>query len=103
MLRIRLIDADALLEKRWNADTRCGYVQVVDIGDIEEAPTVDAVEVKHGRWIIHTEHFAPYQKCSVCGFEIPLPATEDEMEICLYKHCPECISRMDNDNQMGIL
>ena len=36
----RLIDADALVEQRWDADTRCGYVQVVDVGTIEEAPTV---------------------------------------------------------------
>lgn len=47
---MRLIDADALLEKSWDADTRIGYVQVVDVGDIEEAPTLDAVIVKHGRW-----------------------------------------------------
>ena len=37
---MRLIDADALLSHVWDADTRCGYVQVVDRGDIEEAPTV---------------------------------------------------------------
>ena len=37
---MRLIDADALLNHVWDADTRCGYVQVVDRGDIEEAPTV---------------------------------------------------------------
>lgn len=38
---MRLIDADALMEKVWNADTRIGYVQVVDRGDIEAAPTID--------------------------------------------------------------
>lgn len=38
---MRLIDADALLEKVWDADTRAGYVQVVDRGDIESAPTID--------------------------------------------------------------
>ncbi len=37
---MRLIDADELLNHVWDADTRCGYVQVVDRGDIEEAPTV---------------------------------------------------------------
>lgn len=39
---MRLIDADALLEKSWDADTRCGYVQVVDVGEIENAPTIEA-------------------------------------------------------------
>ena len=38
---MRLIDADALMEKVWDADTRIGYVQVVDRGDIEAAPTID--------------------------------------------------------------
>ena len=33
----RLIDADALKEKAWDADTRCGYVQVVDVGAPENA------------------------------------------------------------------
>lgn len=42
---MRPIDADALTEKSWDADTRCGYVQVVDVGDIEDAPTIDAVPV----------------------------------------------------------
>lgn len=28
--------ADRLKEKSWDADTRCGYVQVVDIGDIND-------------------------------------------------------------------
>lgn len=42
---MRLIDADALVEKSWDADTRAGYVQVVDVGSIEEAPTIDAVPV----------------------------------------------------------
>lgn len=39
---MRLINADALLTHAWDADTRCGYVQVVDVGDIEDAPTIDA-------------------------------------------------------------
>lgn len=42
---MRLIDADVLIEKAWDADTRVGYVQVVDVDDILEAPTIDAVEV----------------------------------------------------------
>ena len=41
MSEVRLIDANALIEKVWDADTRIGYVQVVDRGDIEAAPTID--------------------------------------------------------------
>lgn len=60
-------------------------------------PAADVAEVQHGRWIVHFDHFAPYQKCSVCGFEIPLVATENEVEMCFYKHCPECTARMDKE------
>lgn len=61
---MRLIDADALLEKVWDADTRVGYVQVVDWGDIEEAPTIE--ERKKGHWIFLKNGNAI---CSECGFE----------------------------------
>ena len=38
-----LIDADELLDKVWDADTRVGYVQVVDRQDIEDAqPLIEA-------------------------------------------------------------
>ena len=60
-------------------------------------PAADVAEVRHGRWIVHFDHFAPYQKCSVCGFEIPLVATENEVGMCFYKHCPECTARMDKE------
>lgn len=48
----RMIDANALGRdafhiKQWGKGIRC----VVDWDDIEAAPTVDAVEVVHGRWI----------------------------------------------------
>lgn len=39
-----LIDRDALKENRWDADTRCGYVQVVDVGEIDNAPTIVPTE-----------------------------------------------------------
>lgn len=35
-----LIDRNELLKKTWDADTRCGYVQVVDRFDIDNAPTI---------------------------------------------------------------
>ena len=39
------ISREALLEKAWDADTRVGYVQVADVGDILAAPAADVVEV----------------------------------------------------------
>ena len=40
----RLVDADALKENRWDADKRCGYVQVVDVGEIDDALTIVPAE-----------------------------------------------------------
>lgn len=61
-----LISRKALLEKAWEADTQCGYVQVVDVGDIEDAPVVDAAPVVHGEWIeLHEENGHEVGTCSV--------------------------------------
>ena len=62
-----LISRKALLEKAWEADTQCGYVQVVDVGDIEDAPVVDAAPVVHGEWIeLHEENGHEVGTCSHC-------------------------------------
>lgn len=79
---MRLIDADALI-KDWHFGTSCNSCErdaykcqnyetysAMDVcGMIEDAPTIDAVPVKHGKWI-DVEH-APndmwYCTCSVCG------------------------------------
>lgn len=45
MVRRELIDRVALLDKIWDADTRCGYVQVVDVADIETATVITEKEI----------------------------------------------------------
>lgn len=51
----RLVDADALLRhKRKMSGADFGgefWDEAVLVSDIKNAPTVDAVEVVHGRWI----------------------------------------------------
>ena len=60
---------------------------------IEDAPTVDAVEVVHGRWIYHLDDLFPIestQECSVCH----------EHELCTLfneSYCPNCGAKMDGD------
>ena len=88
---IERADIKALLERYGATDDAMALIDTI--------PAADVAEVRHGRWIVHFDHFTPYQKCSVCGFEIPLVATENEAEICLYKHCPECIARMDKEDE----
>ena len=44
---------------------------------IDEAPTADVVEVKHGEWIYNTDDFTPKMRCSVCGYNKPIAAGEN--------------------------
>lgn len=91
-----LISRKALLEKAWEADTQCGYVQVVDVGDIEGAPAVDAAPVVHGRWGEY-ESFSltPSMNgcpCSVCKTHF------SPSSIILMNYCPNCGAKMDGGN-----
>ena len=101
----RLIDADALkiaFKMREMADidmyggchiAECfqGY-EANEI--VDKMPTVSAVEVKHGRWIMGVDEADyDYGVCSVCGF------AEREHIPCLYipNYCPNCGAKMDGD------
>ena len=58
---MRLIDADALIEA-----TQHGCV--IRRKDVEDAPTVDAEPVRHGRWIAMQEDYGDvYYVCSECN------------------------------------
>ena len=91
-----LISRKALLEKAWEADTQCGYVQVVDVGDIEDAPAVDAAPVMHGRWGEYESFpLTPSMNgcpCSVCKTHF------SPSSIILMKYCPNCGAKMDGGN-----
>ena len=84
----RLIDANALKLKAWpESETGEGIVYVEDIDD---APTVDAVEVVHGWWDYTPDH-AEY--CTVCGF---YPDEEENHE---YNYCPNCGAKMNGEGK----
>ena len=83
-----LISRKALTEKAWEADTQCGYVQVVDVGDIENAPAVDAAPVVRGEWIeLHEENGHEVGTCSHCR----------HVRI-VDNYCPNCGAKMDGGN-----
>ena len=54
-----------------------------------DAPTVDAVEVVHGRWLSVGDSLFPgtQEKCSLCGFRKGVGY--------VYHYCPNCGARMD--------
>ena len=92
---MRLIDADRLTRPEMlrmcyhlpNGDT------AMPIGDIEHAPTIDAVPVRHGRWTTkRTQEHGGEWYCTVCDYE-PIVMSDD------MKYCPCCGACMDLEEQ----
>lgn len=96
----RLIDADAfVLEELYKRD-EIYYRNTFDSGvrrvlkEIFTAPTVDAVEVVHGRWITERTPVETEFECSECGFLLIDADSHAKME---YNYCPNCGAKMDGD------
>ena len=83
----RLIDANALIEEA-NAEGAYGYV---DAFQIANAPTVDAVEVRHGYWIPAMHIGDCCYRCSECQF------LRDAYLLDIGNYCPKCGARMNGD------
>ena len=99
-----LIDANELTD-RLNHTTMVAYpnlfpglLAAVEI--VDDSPTVDAVEVVHGRWIMdRVETGNPYDgnstmlvdigNCSVCGHRCEM--------LPIMNYCPNCGAKMDGD------
>ena len=102
----RYIDADKLLK---NEIVRCQCVPWVGSGDnnykdlddvLNDAPTADVVEVRHGRWVDN--------HCSLCGITSIDDRLYKSLDICppkcdyYMKYCPECGAKMDGErNENG--
>lgn len=107
---MRLIDANALAKHikdlpTWWADDGGVYpggsMKYPDgmyypediISSIDNAPTVDAVEVVHGRWEDGI--------CTMCGYPIPTDSKCDfiDEDDCLF--CYHCGAKMKGENEDG--
>lgn len=89
----RLINANDLWQKTFICD------EVSEVRKfIEQAPTVDAVEVVHGRWIERPlDNFRKYEvKCSECGF-VGIENYDQYLEPYDFNYCPNCGAKMDGD------
>lgn len=83
----RLIYAEYLLDLIKDIDSeRFGYI---DAEDINNAPTVDAVPVKHGYW---KHSFGGFVECSNCGDS---PLLDGERKYVESEYCPCCGAKMD--------
>ena len=91
---MRLIDADALNERAIRVSTvkyPHTYLKAVGTREIDKAPTVDAVEVVHGRWGWNTEDV---YKCSNCGEKSHVKEVMGQPD---WNYCPNCGAKMDGD------
>lgn len=101
----RLIDADALCRhlSDWQYgsmtdgkhDVEYGVIENV-IEGIEKEPTIDAVPVRHGKWVkadsqqYFRKHY-PAFTCSECGYRKDSQKT--------WNYCPQCGARMDEERK----
>lgn len=95
---MRPIDADALNIDREHFDTYADYSHAFDM--IDNAPTIDAEPVRHGRWLPKHHYIAGYEFvsghiCSECGNDA-LNAEGDDF---LTDFCPNCGARMDAERK----
>lgn len=99
---MRLIDADALKEKRFKMYSNfLGNVSVVAVKDLDEAPTIEAEPVRHGRWVYHecvSSHDGAISgySCSKCNAFVDEEIFDmDEFH---KDFCGHCGARMDGDS-----
>ena len=83
----RLIDANALCD-RITATFPAMSANAMYVA-IEKAPTIDAVEVVHGRWEWIDDEECGVYRCSCCSGAIGYPTN----------YCPNCGAKMDGGNE----
>lgn len=82
---MRLIDADKLPLD-------------IEREDIDDAPTIDAVEVVHGEWIpFQRPNGGYYTGCSICSFPMPTDSMCDFMDETDNRFCYNCGAKMDGE------
>lgn len=91
---MRTIDADAipytmLYKENWMTGTG-KEAQGAWKSDIDKMPTIDAVPVKHGKWIKEDDAIITGM-CSVCGWN----SIFAETDVCGMPFCPNCGASMD--------
>lgn len=95
----RLIDANVVLAKKFTtglsdaSGNYYGYADVVFADDIENAPTVDAVEVVRGRWERRKSCHSQtgfVDRCSICQSDLVHLGHKTN-------YCPNCGAKMDGD------
>ena len=85
---MRMIDANALKTSFEEDGHLSSYIEEF----IDNAPTIDAEPVRHGRWIQSKTVYA-YHNCSLC--KVPHKMQMSCNVYVLLKYCPHCGAKMD--------
>ena len=82
------ISREALLDKKWDVPYDGKYIQVVDVGDIKELPSVTLTR-KKGKWIVLKDEYGDICEaiCSCC---------EDNGNH-RWKYCHTCGAEMESE------
>lgn len=96
---MRLIDADALIQKRNHAKAYAPDMYVIGQGYVMDAPTISAVPVVRGEWVLvgtneHDYETSVEEKCSLCGRYVYRYDTEPQDN-----YCPNCGAKMDDEHR----
>ena len=83
------VSRKALLDKKWDVPYDGKYIQVVDVGDIKELPSVTLAR-KKGHWIDHSDE--GFVECSECG-----SATNCDGNIADLHFCFNCGVEMESE------
>lgn len=87
---MRPIDADALLENKFEVIDYGDPIEVVEVSDIDDAPTIEAGTVRHGEWL--DSGINGTVSCSLCKFT---DFFAKQNRVMLFKYCPNCGAKME--------
>ena len=90
----RLIDAKTLMENGWHLVKTGESNKFLASMSLADVPTVDAVEVVHGRWIWHDED--EFFACSNCEYSALNNYRGNSVES---NYCHNCGAKMDGGNE----
>lgn len=96
---MRLIDADATIYAL-NVASRGDSKDVIRnlvICFLLASPTVDAVPVRHGKWIYGNDFHWYTASCNKCGYQRRTDIKADGWN--QWRYCPNCGARMDAERR----
>jgi len=85
---MRMIDADALIQKRNHAKAYAPDMYVIGQGYVMDAPTIEAAPVVRGKWIEHEDEM----ECPQCGYFWNYCDNDTER----FNFCPNCGAKMED-------